>query len=188
MEVAVNKFVKRQKRGSGRTFSDNISFEEVAAYARKTMNNGHYKNAYRKGVRIVKCDKVFSKNFNCPIVKLTTATEIIVKRIRRKYNEEPYLSVFALNGKPLKTGILELVLYSHDTLLENSENDTLLDWELISLNAIPEGYNKLPMRPITMMRNQQNLTGGTITKYPSQEWSDSVNFWNNHAMMAPEDL
>ena len=187
MKVAVNKFVKKQYKGSGKTFSNSISFSKIALYAEKRMISGHYMNGYRKGIRIVKCDRIFSKNFHCPIVKLTSTTKIIVKRIKRELNEETYLSVFALNGKCLKTGFVELVLYSHDTLLENNENDTLLDWELISINAIPKGYDKLPMKPSTMMRNQQNLTGGTITKYPSKEWSDSVYFWNNHAMIAPEN-
>ena len=33
--------------------------------------------------------------------------------------------------------------------------------ELIAFHAIPEGIDKMPMGPITMMRNQLELPGGT---------------------------
>ena len=52
----------------------------------------------------------------------------------------------------------------------------LADWELISINAIPKGLEKLPMGPVTMMRNQLNLIGGTKASYTKDEWAESVRF------------
>jgi hypothetical protein len=62
-------------------------------------------------------------------------------------------------------------------LLENNEHSTNLEWELISIHAIPEGVEKMPMGSITMMRNQLELPGGTKAKYSSEEWVESVMFW-----------
>ena len=43
------------------------------------------------------------------------------------------------------------------------------------------------MGPITMMRNQLCLPGGTKANYPSQEWAKSVNFWQKYALLKEED-
>ena len=80
---------------------------------------------------------------------------------------------------------MELVLYRHDVLKENNEQSTTEEWELISLNAIPEGIDKLPMGPITMMRNQMELLGGTKGQYTSEDWAESVEFWQNYAVLVP---
>jgi hypothetical protein len=58
---------------------------------------------------------------------------------------------------------------------------------LISINAIPEGVKKLPMGPITMMRNQLELEGGTKAFYSSEEWAESVRFWQEFASLIPEN-
>ena len=38
------------------------------------------------------------------------------------------------------------------------------------------------MGPVTMMRNQLQLTGGTKGNYTSDEWADSVHFWQKYAL------
>jgi hypothetical protein len=53
MKVAVNEFVRRQTKKTGKTYSDSLTFEEVAQDAEKQMANGHFKEGYRDGVRIV---------------------------------------------------------------------------------------------------------------------------------------
>ena len=60
------------------------------------------------------------------------------------------------------------------------------EWELISFHAIPEGIHDMPMRPVTMMRNQLQLTGGTKAYYKSEDWAESVNFWQGYAMLDTE--
>ena len=51
------------------------------------------------------------------------------------------------------------------------------------LLAIPDGIDNLPMKPATMMRNQLQLHGGTRAHYSSEEWANSVNFWQKHALI-----
>ena len=72
------------------------------------------------------------------------------------------------NGKPLETSKVDLIIYRHDVLIENNENTTTAEWELISINAIPKGLDSIPMGPITMMRNQLNLEGGTKALYRTE--------------------
>ena len=44
----------------------------------------------------------------------------------------------------------------------------------------------MPMGPITMMRNQLELEGGTKGEYSSDEWAESVNFWQKYAVLEEE--
>jgi hypothetical protein len=43
------------------------------------------------------------------------------------------------------------------------------------------------MGPITMMRNQLELEGGTKAFYSSEEWAESVRFWQEFASLIPEN-
>ena len=69
--------------------------------------------------------------------------------------------------------------------MENNEQTTDNEWELISINAIPEKLNKLPMGPVTMMRNQLELKGGTAAFYESRDWAESIRFWQKYAAIEP---
>ena len=40
------------------------------------------------------------------------------------------------------------------------------------------------MGPTTMMRNQLQLEGGTKAKYSSDEWAESVKFWQEYAVLS----
>ena len=44
MKVAVNEFVRRQVKGSGKTYSKTMSFEAIAEHAQTQMGNGHFSN------------------------------------------------------------------------------------------------------------------------------------------------
>jgi len=46
----------------------------------------------------------------------------------------------------------------------------------------------LPMGPITMMRNQLELKGGTAASYSSEEWAYAVKFWQKFAALDSENL
>jgi hypothetical protein len=73
-------------------------------------------------------------------------------------------------------------------LAENDEQSTNADWELISIHAIPEGVGNLPMGPVTMMRNQLELKGGTKAHYSSEEWAEAVKFWQEYAALNDSTL
>ena len=83
MKVAVNEFVRRQTKGTGKTYSDSLTFEEIAEDAKKQMANGHFKEGYRDGVRIVEGSAELIHQFVCPFVKLDENTELVSKLYSR---------------------------------------------------------------------------------------------------------
>ena len=181
--VGVNTFVKRQTKNSGKTYAKTLSFDEIAKHASIQLAKGNYKQGYREGVVLVIVDNNYINDFVCPIVKIDKQTKLIAEQVIRRDNEEPYIRIRALNGNPLKTKNVDLILYRNDVLKETDENETNKDWELISFHAIPNEINNLPMGPITMMRNQLQLEGGTKGEYSSKEWAESVRFWQKYCFL-----
>ena len=181
MKVAVNKFVERQIEGSGKTYSKSLSFDFFANHAEEKLIKGDYIKGYRDGVCIIKLDKKYVEEVYCPYVKINNKTKLTASYVKRRNSEEPYIQIRALNGVPLKAREVGLIIYSHDVLKENNENSTDADWELISINSIPEGEEHIPIGPVTMMRNQLDLIGGTKAKYTSDEWAQSIRFWQRYA-------
>ena len=180
-KVGVNTFVTRQIKGSGKTYSDKLTFNEIALDAQSQMAKKSYDDGYRDGVRIVQASKKNIKHFHCPLVKINSNTQLISRVVKRQDNEESYIQTRAVTGKQLEAEKVEYILYRHDILAENKENSTNKDWELISIHAIPKGVDKMPMGPVTMMRNQLNLEGGTRAHYTSEEWAEAVEFWQKYA-------
>ena len=180
-KVAVNEFVHRQLKGSGKTYSPDLSFDEIARHAEGQMAEGHFIEGYRDGVRIVECSPELTSHFVCPFTKIDKNTELVSKVVHRRAEEEPYIQTRAINAEPISTGKVEFILYRHDVLAENNEHSTDANWELISIHALPEGVYELPMGPVTMMRNQLELIGGTKANYSSEEWAKSVKFWQKYA-------
>ena len=181
--VSVNDFVKRQIKGSGKTYADSLTFEEIVSHAQEQLANGHYTEGYRDGVILVQVDKKLVHHFICTFTKITEKTTLEAKVVRRRLEEEPYIQMRALNGTPLKTGSVDLILYHHDVLKETNEGSTDAEWELISFQSLPEGIDDMPMGPVTMMRNQLQLPGGTKAYYESEKWAESVKFWQEYAVL-----
>ena len=181
--VAVNDFVRRQTKDSGKTYAENLTFEDIASYAEEQLASGNYKTGYRDGVVLVQVAEELIHHFICPFVRVTEKTNLKATVVRRRPEEEPYIQLRALTGTTVKTGSVELILYRHDVLSETNEQTTDADWELISFHAIPEGIEDMPMGPVTMMRNQLLLTGGTKANYKSGQWAESVKFWQGYAVL-----
>ena len=173
-------------KDSGKTYVDGLTFAEIVFHAQKQLSNCHYAEGYRDGVILVQVDKKLIHHFICPFVKIDETTVLKAEMVRRRPEEEPYIQLRALSGTPLKTGSVDLILYRHDVLAESDEQTSDADWELISFHAIPEGIHDMPMGPVTMMRNQLQLTGGTKAYYESDDWAESVNFWQGYAMLYTE--
>ena len=181
--VGINEFVLRQVEGSGKTFLKNLSFQELAKYAEKVLNEypKSIKPGYRDGVLLIECDNSMNKFFFSSMVSINEKTKLEAKVEKRLEGEETYIQIRALNGKLLPTARADLILYRHDVLYENNEQSTDCDWELIAFHAVPDGLKDLPMGPVTMMRNQLELPGGTAANYSSEKWAESVNFWQKYA-------
>ncbi len=185
--VAVNDFVRRQVKGSGKTYAEELTFEQIADHAAKQLGAGYYRQGYRRGVVLVQVSPELTGKFHCPFVKIDETTQLTARTVSRREGEEPYIQIRALKGTPLPAGKVELVLYSHSVLAENDEHTTNADWELISINAVPVGVEMLPMGPVTMMRNQLELPGGTKAEYSTDEWAEAVRFWQQYAALDPEN-
>ena len=181
--VSISNFVRRQINGSGKTHAEGLSFEEIASHAKKQFNKGSYKEGYRDGVILIQASDELIHHFICPFVRVTEKTKLNATMVRRRPEEEPYIQIRALNGTPLKTSLVDLILYRHDVLAETNEQTTDADWELISFHAIPERIEDMPMGPVTMMRNQLQLLGGTKAYYESKQWAESVKFWQGYAIL-----
>jgi len=181
--VSVNDFVCRQTKDSMKSYTKNLSFDEIAIHAQRQLTSGNYKQGYRDGVIIVEVDDKLLHHFICPFVRILDGSKLRAVVTRRRPNEAPYIQIRALNGTPLKTGSVDLILYRHDVLAETNEQTSDADWELISFHAIPEGVHDMPMGPVTMMRNQLQLTGGTKAYYESDDWAKSIKFWQEYAIL-----
>jgi len=183
LNIGINEFVRRQVKDSGKTYADGLTFGEIASHGAEQLKKGHYSEGYRDGVVIVQVDQKLTHHFICPFVKITNETKLSATMVQRRPEETPYIQIRALNGTLLKTGSVDLILYRHDVLAETDEQTSAADWELISFHAIPEGVDDMPMGPVTMMRNQLQLTGGTKAYYESDDWAESVKFWQEYAML-----
>jgi hypothetical protein len=185
--VDVNEFVLRQVKGSGKTFSHDLTFDDIAKYAEKQLNDNENSiiKGYRDGVVLIKCEPSMNKHFYSPMVKIDEQTKLESIMTKRRECENPYIQIRALSGELLPTGRVDLILYRHDVLAETNEQSTKAGWELISIQAVPLGIEKLPMGPITMMRNQLKLSGGTSAHYSSEEWAESIHFWQQYTFLKP---
>ena len=185
--VGISNFIKKQIEKNGQTKLIDISLSEVAQFAQMQLNKRNITQGYRDGVIIIKSsDYDFYKHFKCSIVKINEKTNLKCKLTKRIPNEESYIQIRALNGERLNTVAVEIILYRKDVLKETNENSTDNDWELVAFHAIPEGIENLPMKPATMMRNQLQLKGGTKARYSSEQWAESIRFWQKHAFLIEE--
>ena len=180
--VTVNEFVLRQIKGSGKTYTD-LEFNDLADYASKQLKDGNYQDGYRDGVILVPVEYGMIKHFYCPFVTIDSKTKLIAKLVSRRPSENPYIQIRAESGELCKTGSVDLILYHNYVLKETNEHTKGAQWELISFHAIPEGIKKMPIGPVTMMRNQLELPGGTKGRYSSEEWAESIEFWQKYAAL-----
>ncbi|MAV64523.1 MAG: hypothetical protein CMG00_04950 [Candidatus Marinimicrobia bacterium] len=180
--IGISKFLKDQIKKKGNNWASDSTLKKLLKTAQHKLNNKEYINGYRDGVIIIEIHDVdICKKINCPIVKISDKTMLKCIVSRRRAWEDSYLQIKAINEKNLSTGKIELILYRKDVLKESNEQATDMDWDLIAVHSIPKGIKKLPMKPETMMRNQLQLKGGTKGYYSSEEWAESVHFWQKHS-------
>ena len=183
--VGINDFVRRQVKGNGKTHSS-LSYQEIAEYAELELNHNNFEEGYRDGVIVIKVKKDLVSKFHCPFTKIVSNTKLKATVTKRQPIEDNYIQLRALNGIPLDVGSAQIILYRKDVLAETNDNCTDKDWELIAFHAIPKHIDKMPMGPVTMMRNQLELSGGTKALYSSEQWAESVNFWQKYAVLEEE--
>lgn len=176
--IRCSEFVKRQTRESRFSYYEG-DWESLELLAYEHFMNHDYTAGNREGVIIV---HVNHEGFYTPVITLDESCEFSTSFTSRRPHEAPGLMSTVINKKKQPASYVNLVLYSHAALLENHENDTDADWEIVSINAGNEPDGE-PMHPLTMVRNELGLVGGTETPYTKQEYMDAILYWSRHGMV-----
>lgn len=169
----LNEFVLRQTAASSHSHY-NGSFEELPALVAE-----HFGNAvpgYKDGVLLV---PVPPERFQTGVVEVEVGTQLRAVFEARRPGEAPFLSTLA-RGTKAQARVVEIVLYSRDTLKEEATAGT--DWEIISINARAT-LGSEPMHPMAMMRNFLALPGGTAASYTAEEFAQAILYWSTRAMV-----
>lgn len=174
--IAMNRFARRHTATS--RFS-HFSGTEAELLALVTENFAKATPGYRPGVVLV---PVPAKGFFSGVTEVTTETPLTAKLTRRREGEAPFVEVTA-KGPKLPAEVVEVVLYSHETLAEGGEAETAAEWEVISINARSTAGPE-PLTPVAMARNFLGLPGGTKAEYTAEEFAKAIVYWSTRANLA----
>ena len=94
----------------------------------------------------------------------------------RRAGEEPFITVTSWGAKQ-PAAVVNIVLYSHETLVEDGDASSEADYEIISINARTT-LEEEPLTPVAMMRNFLELTGGTKAEYSAEDFAKSIHYWS----------
>lgn len=179
--VEVGSFVRRQTRESRFSYFDG-SWEQLEALV--VAHWSERKPGYRDGVVLV---PVPVEGFYSAVVGTEPGDEFKTMMEARRAGEAPAKVTVVVGKRKQPARFVDVVCYSAETLAEDGDRTTDADWEIISINASPVDH-PVPMRPLTMARNERHLDGGTRGTYSKDEYIDAILFWSKHAMVEPTDL
>ena len=176
MSIKCNEFVKRQTLES--PFSHfSGSWEQLEKMVE--ANKSHGVQGYKVGVFLVPLP---AEGFFTGIVEIKPDTKLIATFEARREGEDAFINVTA-KGNKMPAKHVDIVVYAREVLLENNEQTTDADYEIVSINARTTD-KPTPMDPITMMRNFLELKGGTKGDFSAQDFAESIRFWSQHALVA----
>jgi hypothetical protein len=178
--IAINEFVKRQTKNSRFSYFDG-TWEELIKLVQDNFNN--QMKGYRDGIILI---PVPSDRFYTSMCKIGKDSILESKFESRREGEEPIKRTVVKNGKKTLANFVKIVLYRHDVLLENNENSTDAEWEIISINA--SIVKNEPMHPMTMARNMLNKEGGTKAEYTGQQFAESLWFWKDYVLYEGDEI
>lgn len=185
MSIHINKFVRRQ---SARSPFSHWTLSDEALLDRIQRHFQDAKPGYREGVVLV---PVPPEGFFSGVVLVKSGDLLVGNYVPRKENEEPRTHIYALSGEKMPALRVDVVLYSHAALAENAENDTDMDWEIVSVNAYPD-EGDAPIQPGTLIANHLQESGGTSTLMTDSEFVAALrisrDYWKNRAMVADPAL
>jgi len=189
-EIAVSQFVRRQTKESEFSYYDG-KWEDLVK-----LVTTHFPNAllgYRDGVCLVSVpvNDFYTSvvQFYTSVVQLNEGDELEGVYLPRQTGETPRKRVWKKNGQKMPAKYCEIVLYRHDVLAENNEQSCDADWEIISINASPEGgvpEGGIPLTVGTLLANHFQDSGGTATHMSPEKlvhalrvsyfyWKDKIN-------------
>jgi hypothetical protein len=176
-EIKTSDFVKRQVRESRFSHTD-LNWKEL-----ETLTSCYFwlgKTGYKDGVMLI---PVPSEGFYSAIAKVSDVLEWEEVFESRQEGEVPVRTRVGIVEKKPEASHVDIVLYRCDVLAEDADYVQVGDhkWEIISINARTT-EKPHPIPPITMARNQLEERGGTSAHYTSEEFAESIWFWNSHCL------
>lgn len=189
--IHISNFVRRQTAQSG--FSHwTISDDELLARIENNFDKA--KPGYRPDVLLVPIEP---DGFFSSTVLLREGDRFVGEYVARKAGEDPRKATYVVSNslgetvEKIEAVRVDVVLYSHAALVENGENDTDADYEIISINASPTD-EEAPIPTGALIANHLQLSGGTATKMTDTEFVEllrkSVNYWKDKSSACPEHL
>jgi hypothetical protein len=192
MNIAVNPFVKRQTVES--QFSHFTgTWDELLQRVQRNYEAGRFVQGYRDGVILVEVESGVPEHPGCfytSITQLKEGDKLAGEYKCRQVGEDPRKSTWVVGGKKMPAQSVQVVLSRHDVLVENNEQSSDADWEIISINASPfTEKEEMPMPVGTLMANHFQVSGGTATNMTDSEFvialKKSFMFWKDKATVAP---
>lgn len=189
--IHINSFVRRQTAESGYSHWT-ITDEELLA--RIQANLPKAKPGYRDGVVLV---PVPPQGFYTSTVVLQDGDHFVGEYVARRPGEEPRKSTYVATNKfgekleKVEAKSVNIVLYSHNVLMLNHENESSADYEIISINAEPTD-EEAPIPTGALIANHFELSGGTATNLTDSEFvallRKSVLYWKDKSLVSPKHL
>ena len=182
--IGVSEFVRRQTEHSRFSFFD-LGYDDYFLLNRIINNLDTQRPKYRPDVIGI---IVSPEGFYSGIVEMKDGDRLTGIFAPRKEGEEPRSLIGVVGGEKMPAKFVEIILYSRKALAEGNENSLDADWEIISINASPTDDEEIPLRPMTLVANHFELSGGTATGMNEKEFvaelRKSMEFWKNKGMVA----
>lgn len=162
--VGVSEFVKRQTKDSIFTHFCN-SWQALVEVITMQMGKGNYDYGYRDGVILVHMDNLWAKEFfTFDAYPMFEGMKLDAQwtKVTGREHEPAKLQVKILEPK-INCKYVDIVLYRRDVLLEDKDDVTGADWDIISINGRLK-KDPPPIDPMTLVRNWLHLPGGTEMK------------------------
>jgi len=179
--IHVNSFLDRQTADSQYSHF-NYSKVRLVELVRESLDTA--KTGYRKGVLLVDIDPTGAFS---AVKVLESGDEIRGEFSSRREGEEPRKSFYCISDK-VPAVSAQVILYSHEILAENNENETDSDYEIISFNTSPT-KEASPIAPFTLMANHFGSDGGSNTNLDPKDFEEmlkeSHNWWKDKILCKP---
>jgi len=184
MKIHLNTFCSDRQTADSPLTHWEISNTRLVELAEAELEAGRTKAGYRDGVVLVSVDPA---GFKTGVVELNDGDQLVGEYSSRREGETPRISIYVAGDKGKQNAkMVEVVLYRHDVLAENNENETDAEWEIVSVNGHPTP-EPAPIAPNTLMHNHFGSDGGSNTNMTAQEFEaamkESFEYWKNKGMM-----
>ncbi len=167
--VGMGEFAKRHEEDSTFTHFDG-SFDDLCELVREQLRKGEFSPSYRDGTMVVHMDKKDAKRFKTfdayPMFE-GMKMDAQWARVPGREHEPAKLQIRILEPK-IPCNYVDIILYKKETLLEDKDDVTGADWDIVSVNG-RLSKNPPPIDPMTLVRNWLHLKGGTEMKGTTAE-------------------